>query len=119
MEYIMFEVFARSWEITKLSFNVIKKDKELLLFPALAGLFSIMFLIAMLVPSIIISFIQEGMGPETYGIMEYIVLFITYLGLAFIATFFNVCVVYTTKIRFEGNNATFMESIRFAVSKID
>ena len=115
----MFEVFARSWEITKLSFNVIKKDKELLLFPALAGLFSIMFLIAMLVPSIIISFIKEGMGPETYGIMEYIVLFLTYLGLAFIATFFNVCVVYTTKIRFEGGNATFLESIRFAVSKID
>jgi hypothetical protein len=45
-------------------------------------------------------------------------IFLTYFGLAFIATFFNVCVVYTTKIRFEGGNATFSESLRFALSRI-
>ena len=44
--------------------------------------------------------------------------FILYLGLAFFATFFNVCSVYTTRVRFEGGNATFMESIRFALGKI-
>lgn len=114
----MFEKVARSWEITKLSFNVIKKDKELLLFPFFAGLFSIMFLVAMNVPSIIISFTEGGAEPEAYGVIQYTVLFLTYLGLAFIATFFNVCVVYATKIRFEGVNATFGESIKFAISKI-
>ncbi|MCL7476385.1 MAG: DUF6159 family protein [ANME-2 cluster archaeon] len=114
----MFDVLSRSWEITKMSFDVIKKDKELLLFPFFASIFSILFLIAMLVPSIITSFIEEGVGPEAYGIVQYAVLFLTYLGLAFIATFFNVCVVYTVKIRFEGGNATFMESLKFALSKI-
>ncbi len=113
----MFETFSRSWEITKLSFNVIKKDKELLLFPLLAGIFSIIFFVTMLFPSVITSF-MEGTGPGSYGITEYLLFFITYLGLAFIATFFNVCVVYTTKIRFEGGNATFWESINFARSKI-
>ena len=44
--------------------------------------------------------------------------FILYLGLAFFATFFNVCSVYTTRVRFEGGNATFMESIKFALGKI-
>jgi hypothetical protein len=53
-----------------------------------------------------------------YGIVQYAIIFLTYLGLAFIATFFNVCVVYTVKIRFEGGNATFMESLKFALSKI-
>jgi hypothetical protein len=96
---------------------VIKKDKELLLFPLLAGIFSILFILTMLFPSIITSF-MKGIGPESYGIMEYLLIFITYLGLAFIATFFNVCVVYTTKIRFEGGNATFWESINFARSRI-
>ncbi|MCZ7392899.1 MAG: DUF6159 family protein [Candidatus Methanoperedens sp.] len=113
----MFETFSRSWEITKLSFNVIKKDREMLLFPLLAGIFSIIFILVMLFPSIITSF-TEGRGPGSYGITEYLLFFITYLGLAFIATFFNVCVVYTTKIRFEGGNATFSESIKFARSKI-
>jgi hypothetical protein len=96
---------------------VIKKDKELLLFPLLAGIFSIIFFLTMLFPSIITSF-MKGIGPGSYGIMEYLLIFITYLGLAFIATFFNVCVIYTTKIRFEGGNATFWESINFARSKI-
>jgi len=89
----MFDVLSRSWEITKLNFDVMKKDKELLLFPLFASIFSILFLIAMLVPSIITSFIENGAGPEVYGIVQYTILFLTYLGLAFIATFFNVCVV--------------------------
>ena len=50
--------------------------------------------------------------------LQLFILFLTYLGLAFIATFFNVCVVYTTKKRFEGGNATFGESVEFAFSKI-
>ena len=112
----MFETFSRSWKITKLSFDVIMKDKELLLFPLLAGIFSILFMVAMLFPSIITSF-MKGLG-QSYGITEYLIFFITYLGLAFIATFFNVCVVYTTKIRFEGGNATFWESMNFARSRI-
>jgi Family of unknown function (DUF6159) len=114
---ILFETISRSWEITKLSFSVIKKDKEMLLFPLLAGIFSIIFILTMLFPSIIASF-MKGVGPGSYGITEYLLIFLTYLGLAFIATFFNVCVIYTTKIRFEGGNATFWESINFARSKI-
>lgn len=112
----MFETFSRSWKITQLSFDVIKKDKELLLFPLLGGIFSILFMVTMLFPTIVTSF-MKGSG-QSYGITEYLIFFITYLGLAFIATFFNVCVVYTTKIRFEGGNATFWESINFARSKI-
>jgi len=113
----LFETFSRSWEITKLSFSVMKKDKELLLFPLLAGIFSILFILTMLFPSIISS-IMGGNVLGNYGIIDYILIFITYLGLAFISTFFNVCVIYTTKIRFEGGNATFWQSISFARSKI-
>ncbi len=113
----MFESFSRSWQITKLSFDVIRKDRELLLFPLLATVFSLVFSLAMLFPTVI-ALILKGIGPEAYGILEYIVIFVTYLGLAVIATFFNVCVVYTTKRRFEGGNATFGESIRFGLSKI-
>jgi hypothetical protein len=62
--------------------------------------------------------LDRGLSSESLEIYQYILLFITYFGLAFIATFFNVCVVYTTKVRFEGGNATFSESIKFAFSKI-
>jgi hypothetical protein len=111
-------VFSRSWKVTKLSFDVMKKDKELLLFPLLGGIFSIIFVFVMLFPTIISRVITEATQSIRFGALEYTLLFITYLGLSFIAVFFNVCVVYTTKTRFEGGNATFFESIKFAISKI-
>ncbi|MFC1752585.1 DUF6159 family protein [Thermoproteota archaeon] len=113
----MMNVFSRSWMITKLSFGVIKKDKEMLLFPLLAGIFSILFIIAILVPTVVITLLEGG-SPDVFGVLEYVLLFVTYLILAFTATFFNVCVVYTAKKRFEGGDATFGESISFAFSRI-
>jgi hypothetical protein len=110
-------VFSRSWEITKASFNVIKKDKELIWFPILSGIFSLMFIIAMIFP-FILSWIFGGKGAQELNIIELVLIFLTYLGLAFIATFFNFCVVYTASKRFGGGNATFSESIKFAFSKI-
>lgn len=113
------QVFSRSWQIAKLSFGVIGKDKEMLIFPFLAGLFSLLYSIALLFPTIIVDFLgQTALAPVAFGVVEYAVLFVTYLGLSFIATFFNVCVVYTAKVRFSGGDATFFESLRFAMSKI-
>lgn len=110
--------FSRSWMITKLTFAVINKDRELLWFALLSFIFSSLFAIAMIFPSVIPSLMKNGISQESLQSFEYVIIFLTYFGLAFIATFFNVCVVYTTKIRFEGGNATFGESIRFAFSKL-
>ena len=112
----MFEAFSRSWAITKLSLDVIRKDKELIFFPILAGFFSFLFIVAILFPSVIAVLIA-GSKPALSGIVV-LSLFFVYFGLAFIATFFSVCVVYTTKKRFEGGNATFGESIGFAFKKV-
>ncbi|MFH1133386.1 MAG: DUF6159 family protein [Nanoarchaeota archaeon] len=111
----MANVFSRSWDISKLCWNVITKDKELLLFPMLAGVFSIAFILAMLFPSVIAALVA-GLRPE-FTALTYVLVFLTYLGLAIIATFFNVCVVFTAKVRFSGGNATFGQSIKFAFSK--
>ena len=111
-------VFSRSWQITKMSFSVINKDRELLAFALLSFVFSAVFSIAMIVPSVLSDVINQGRSVGELEVYQYIIIFATYFGLAFIATFFNVCVVYTAKIRFEGGNATFGESIRFAFSRI-
>jgi hypothetical protein len=52
------------------------------------------------------------------GIYLWVAIFGVYLGLAFISVFFNVAAVYTIKTRFNGGNATFWDSIKFAFSKI-
>lgn len=110
--------FSRSWNITKLSFAVINKDRELIWFALLSFIFSTLFVVAMVVPTIVPSLLNENIGNTELEVYQCIILFLTYFGLAFIATFFNVCVVYTTKVRFEGGNATFNESFSFAFSKL-
>ena len=110
--------FSRSWMITKLTFSVINKDRELIWFALLSFIFSTLFAVAMIFPSIIPSLMDNGISQDSLQIYQYAIIFATYFGLAFIATFFNVCVVYTTKIRFEGGNATFGESIAFAFTKV-
>jgi hypothetical protein len=110
--------FSRSWLITKLTFSVINKDRELLWFAFLSFFFSTLFSVAMIFPTVVPALLNNGFEKDSLEVYQYVLLFITYFGLAFIATFFNVCVVYTTKIRFEGGNATFGESVRFAFSRI-
>jgi hypothetical protein len=109
--------FSRSWEITKLSFSVIGQDREMLLFPILGGFFSLLYTAAIVVPTWLFV-IAPAEDPGQLEVFYYAGLFIVYLGLAFVATFFNTCVVYTTKTRFEGGDAGFGESLSFAFSRI-
>ena len=104
--------------ITKLTFAVINKDRELLWFALLSFIFSAIYTVAMIVPSVLPTLMDNGFSKDSLQLFEYTMIFLTYFGLAFIATFFNVCVVYTTKVRFEGGNATFDESLRFAFSRV-
>src|SRR4051794_19204893 len=110
--------FSRSWMITKLTFGVINKDRELLWLALLSFIFSTLFVVAMIFPTVLSTLMDNNFSQDSLQLFEYTILFVTYFGLAFIATFFNVCVVYTTKVRFEGGNATFGESINFAFSRI-
>ena len=114
-------VFSRSWNLTKLSFEVIKQDSEMLLFPLIGGISSIVYAVALIYPTIVVNIVREttsGAGEVALNMVDFAILFAAYMGLAFIATFFNVCVVYTTKTRFEGGDATFMDSLKFALSRL-
>lgn len=107
--------FSRSWEITKLTFSIIKKDKTMLLFPLLSSIFSILFVLALIVPAIFLPFLTNGVVNE---VTVFAILFVLYFGLAFLATFFNVCVVYYTKETFANKEVTFSNTLGFAFSNI-
>jgi hypothetical protein len=83
-------------------------------FPIIAAFFSILFSVALIVPTFVLALLPA----DIQGPAQLAVLFVTYFGLAFIATFSNTCVVYTTKVRLSGGDATFFESIAFAFKRI-
>jgi hypothetical protein len=114
----MIAAFTRSWQLTKLTFGVMHKDPELLVFPLLGGLFSLLWVAALGVP--LIAFMFAGHGATRTASEEpivYVVAGALYFGLAFVATFFNTCTVYTTKLRLEGGDASLGQSLRFALSR--
>lgn len=108
----------RSFRIAKLSLGVVWQDKEMLAFPALGGLFSAVYAFVVMWPTVISHFMDPAGESFAWGAVQNVAAFATYFGLAFIATFFNVCTVYTTKTRFAGGDATFGQSIRFALSRL-
>jgi hypothetical protein len=114
----MLETLSRSFELTKLSFAVIRQDLEMLLFPALGSLFSLLYCALVLWPTILSHLLDPQGTGLVWGTVQWVAAFATYFGLAFIGTFFNTCVVYTAKTRFAGGDATFGESLSFAVSRL-
>ena len=72
----MFETFTNSIEIVKQSFNVLRKDKEILMFPVLSGFFNILLFIGL----IVVVFVSMAVvDPEsTTGAVFFLVLFVVY-----------------------------------------
>jgi len=110
-------VFSRSWDLTKTTWNVMQKDKEIFMFPVLSVIVSLVFLVLFAVFAIIIGLISV-VGGINIAVMGYFLLFILYLVLAIISTFFSVCVVYTASMRFNNKDATFGDSISFSFKRI-
>jgi hypothetical protein len=107
--------FQRSREVMRLSFSVIKADKELLWFPILSSIFSALFSLAILFPTVLLNIMDTG--TYAWDWIHLLWLFIVYFGLAWISTFFGVCTCYTAKIRFEGGNATLGDSIKYGFKR--
>jgi hypothetical protein len=108
-------MFGRGWDLTKMSFRVIRKDKELLLLPVISGLATI-FLWGTFVGAFWFFdlFADEGTGL-------YITVaagFLVYLLTNFIILFFNAAVVGAAMIRLNGGDPTVRDGIRVAASRI-
>ena len=113
--------FSRSWELTKVTFGVINKDKELFSYPVLSIIVSVIFLALTVVIALFggVFSIAAGLSDFSLSALGYLLLFVTYFGLALIGTFFSTAVVYTAGRRFKGEDATFGESISFSFKRID
>lgn len=105
--------FSRSWEITKKTFTVMKKDKEILLFPILSSIFSVVLFLVFFLP-----FLLSLETKESPGGIGFVGVFIFYFLVTFAAVFFNAGVVHITKTRFEGGDATFSDGIKVGLKHL-
>jgi hypothetical protein len=106
------ERIRRSWRLAKVSVGVIGDAPKLLVLPLLAALSSMLLVVAVVVPWTIF----EAPSPETSRIVFFALAFVVYLGLGFVASFFNACVVHAAASRFGGRPVAIGASIRFALA---
>ena len=109
-------VFARSWALTKMSFNVMIADKELIIYPLAGGIVSLAFMAAMLFPTIITGYLADN--STAWSVLDYVIIYLVYFGLSFITITVNTCVVFTVKTRLEGGNATLVTSMAFVLKRL-
>jgi hypothetical protein len=104
--------FSRSWEIVKQSFAVLRKDKELVLFPIISGVATFLLLAAFMAPAWLLS--GAGESGQVEGFWFYLFFFIFYFAASFVVIFFNTGLIACAQIRFSGGDPTFADGIRYA-----
>lgn len=112
----MFERLSRSWGLIKASAGVLAKDKELLVFPLLSAVCTLIVAAAFLLPAFgmgALDGLREGGTSPTV----YVFAFLFYLVQYFVIFFFNSALVGAAMIRLEGGDPTLSDGLRIASSK--
>jgi hypothetical protein len=113
----MFSKFGRSWQLLKYTVELLKQDKKLVVFPALASIAAIL---------VIISFVpllpgteELGGGTETpMGQADYVWLFLLYVALYFTAFFFNSALVACVLEKLNGGEVSISSGLSHAFARI-
>jgi hypothetical protein len=106
--------FGRSWQLMKTSLGVLRKDKEIMIFPVLSFIACAIILV-----SFFTGFWFLGL-PSTDSIqwIWIVVMFLIYLFLFFIVIFFNTAIIACADIRLNGGDPTVSDGLRIASQNI-
>lgn len=115
----MFKRFSRSWSLIKASAGVLAKDKELLVFPLLSAICTLIVAAAFVLPMFGLGAL-DGLREDSGGgvsLAVYVVAFLFYLVQYFVIFFFNSALVGAAMIRLDGGDPTLRDGLRIAGSK--
>jgi Family of unknown function (DUF6159) len=107
---------ARSMQIFKESLAVLKKDKELVLFPVISGVIMIVLTASFFVPIVFLTGIKDG--KTDINPIYYVFLFLFYLIGYFVVIFFNTGLIACAKIRLKGGDPKFSDGMQVAVDNV-
>jgi hypothetical protein len=118
----MFTALRRSYHIFRESLSVLMKDTELLIFPLLSGIFTILALGSMAFGGYVTGFFQRWAASGDHSVqgnlVGYAVLFVWYFVSWFIVLFFNVAIIHCAKIRLDGGDPTVADGFRASMQHI-
>jgi len=106
--------FGRSWQLMKTSLGVLRKDKEIMIFPVLSFIACVIILV-----SFFTGFWFLGLpSSDSLSWLWIVVIFLIYLFLYFIVIFFNTAIIACANIRLNGGDPTVSDGLRIASQNI-
>jgi hypothetical protein len=112
----MFESIGRSIELFKTSWTILMTDKELLLFPLLSGIVSLIVLATFILPLILARFVQAAVPSG--ALFFYGALLVFYLVSYFVVIFFNTALVSCVNARLQGKEMSVSEGLSNALQHL-
>jgi hypothetical protein len=116
----MFRRLSNGWELAQQSLQVLRLDKELMLFPAMSGWACLLVLASFAVPIWLsgeAQIILDDRHPPDSP-LAYVLLFLFYFVNYFVIVFFNVGLVECAIIRFRGGDPTVGDGLRAATERL-
>jgi hypothetical protein len=118
----MFDRISASFELARSSWNVLRQDKQLIIFPILSGLGCLLVLVSFAVPFTLLNGWQafQGVeeGPEQVPWWAYVTGFAFYFCNYFVIIFCNAALVSCALMRFSGHQPTIAAGFQAASSRL-
>jgi hypothetical protein len=109
--------FARSWALAKASLDVLKSDKELLVFPLVSAVAVVLVAASFVLPAFGLGLFQRADGGDGVPMAFVAWLFAFYLTQYFVMFFFNAALVGAAMMRLDGGDPTVRDGLRIAAGK--
>ena len=110
--------FARSWDMVKASAAILRSDKELLVFPLVSGIATLLVAATFMVPMFATGMYQHMNPGDPMRPVLYLWSFLFYFVQYIVIFFFNTALVGATMIRLDGGDPTVSDGLRIARSKL-
>lgn len=108
---------SRGWQLTKMSLRVIRKDKEILIFPVLSGLITLLILASFFIGTFFTVGIS-GIEDSTSSWVFYAFWLAFYFLAFFVSIFFNAAIIGCATIRMNGGDPTVRDGLRIASQNV-
>lgn len=110
---------SNGWKLTNSSFSVLKKNKQLIIFPIITGI-SLLFVLGSFFTCLLGAngWRIAGLDPENAGTGYYFFLFIYYVANYFVIVFFNVALIHCARLYFNGEEPSISKGINFSLKRI-
>ena len=110
--------FARSLDLAKASWSVVKADKELLLLPVMSVAALILIVGSLAVPVAVLGGFAADAAPGETGTGAMLGAFLFYVVTYFITLFFNTALVGAAMMRMDGHDPRLSDGLRIAWQRV-